>query len=104
MPRHLYLFLVLFLLFWPASVLAQKKPKPRDFGSSLRKLKWDPERSQTTDTAASQTAEPDDDVIRFNTSLVATDLLVLDRRGQPVRGLVANDFLITEDGKPQQVG
>jgi len=104
MPKHPYIFLALILLFSLApATLAQKKPKPRDFGSSLRKLKWDPERSQTTDTT-NQTADPDDDVIRFNTALVATDLLVLDRRGQPVRGLVAGDFLITEDGKPQQVG
>jgi len=104
MPKHPYIFLALILLFSLApATLAQKKPKPRDFGSSLRKLKWDPERSQTTDTT-NQTADPDDDVIRFNTALVATDLLVLDRRGQPVRGLVASDFLITEDGKPQQVG
>jgi len=105
MRKYLYFYLALILLFPAATeALAQKKSKQRDFGSSLRKLKWDPEQSQTTDTTASQTPEPDDDVIRVNTSLVATDLLVLNSHSQPVRGLVATDFLITDEGKPQQVG
>jgi hypothetical protein len=41
---------------------------------------------------------------RISTSLVATDLLVLDRQGRSVKGLVATDFVITEDNTPQQVG
>src|SRR4029079_9153202 len=105
MRKYLYFYLALILLFPAATeALAQKKSKQRDFGSSLRKLKWDPEQSQTTDTTASQAPEPDDDVIRVNTALVATDLLVLNSHSQPVRGLVATDFLITDEGKPQQVG
>src|SRR4030095_551092 len=44
------------------------------------------------------------DVIRFDTTLVASSLLVTDRQGRPIRGLTANDFTINEDGVPRQVG
>jgi len=84
---------------------SREKPKLKTFGSSLKKLKWDPERNQTTDTTnAGSATQPDDDVIRIETSLVASDVLVLDARGRAVKGLVASDFVIAEDGKPEQVG
>jgi VWFA-related protein len=35
--------------------------------------------------------------------LVVVDVLVLDPKGEPVRGLRAEDFLLSEDGKPQTV-
>ena len=105
LKRH-YPFLVLILLLG-LSVSAQKsreKSKIKDFGSSLQKLKWDPEQNQSTDTATQSSNQPDEDIIRVETSLVASDLLVLDRQGRAVKGLAASDFTITEDGKPQQVG
>jgi VWFA-related protein len=84
---------------------SREKAKPKTFGSSLKKLKWDPEKNQTLDvTTTGSAAEPDDDVIRIETSLVASDVLVLDAHGRAVKGLVASDFIITEDGKPQSVG
>ena len=104
-PRYLNLFFILYLLSGPVA-LAQQKPKLKDFGSSVKKLKWDPERNQTSaDTdRPSRPASADDDVIRIDTTLVASDLLVLDRQGHAVKGLVATDFIITEDGKPEPVG
>src|SRR5437867_5073225 len=109
MRKHCYLYQLLVVsLILAISIFAQQsreKPKLKDFGSSLKKLKWNPERNQTTDNSANdRRSEPDDDVIRIETSLVASDLLVLDRQGRAVKGLVASDFTITEDGKPQQVG
>ena len=103
--RYLNLFFILYLLSGPVA-LAQQKPKLKDFGSSVKKLKWDPERNQTSaDTdRQSRPASADDDVIRIDTTLVASDLLVLDRQGHAVKGLVATDFIITEDGKPEPVG
>ena len=102
---HLILIAVLCLAVSGAAQKSKDKTKLKDFGSSLKKLKWDPEQNQTTEIDNSRTrSEGDDDVIRIDTSLVATDLLVLDRQGRPVRGLVASDFIITEDDKPQQVG
>ena len=37
------------------------------------------------------------------TDLVRVDVVVRDKDGAVVRGLTANDFLISEDGKPQQI-
>jgi VWFA-related protein len=83
---------------------SREKPRLKDFGSSLKKLKWDPETNRTTEIPNPRSPNTDDDVIRIDTLLVAADLLVLDKQGNPVRGLAANDFSITEDGVPQQVG
>jgi VWFA-related protein len=104
-PRFLDLFFILCLLSGPLA-LAQQKPKLKDFGSSVKKLKWDPERNQTSadNDRNPHPASADDDVIVFDTTLVASDLLVLDRQGHAVKGLVATDFIITEDGKPEPVG
>jgi len=101
-------FVVALVLLLCVTVFAQQKrdkPRTKEFGSSLKKLKWDPEQNQTTDSNPSNPgAEPDDDILTFQTTLVASDLLVLDRQGHAVKGLSASDFTITEDGKPQQVG
>lgn len=83
----------------------REKPRLKDFGSSLRRLKWDPVSKEARETYRPRNGTAsDDDVIRFETTLVACDLLVTDRQGRPVRGLRATDFVITEDGTPQQVG
>jgi len=37
------------------------------------------------------------------TELVTVDAVVLDDRGRPVRGLTAEDFALSEDGKPQAI-
>lgn len=91
------------LVFLPGLALAQsrEKPKLKDFGSSLKKLKWDSQKNATTDTG---TSAEDEDVIKIETSLVVSELLVLDKQGQPVEGLKQSDFLITEEDAPQQVG
>ena len=109
MPKQYHLcFIVALVLLIGVTVFAQQKrdqPRTKEFGSSLKKLKWDPEQNQTTDNnPANAGAEPDDDVVTFQTTLVASDLLVLDGRGRAVKGLAASDFLIVEDGQPQQVG
>lgn len=108
--RYLYLPLVLSLLVG-LSVSAQQsrdKSKIKDFGSSLKKLKWDPEQNKTaTNNDSNQTSSaPDDDdtVLRFQTVLVASDLLVLDRQGRAVKGLAATDFIVTDEGVRQEVG
>lgn len=83
----------------------KKKTKQKDFGSSLKRLKWDPVNKEARETyRPANDASSDVDVIRFDTTLVAAGLLVTDRQGRPIRGLTADDFIITEDGVPQQVG
>lgn len=46
-------------------------------------------------------AERDDDVIRINTDLVQTDVVVLDRQGRFVDGLKKEQFELRVDAKPQ---
>jgi VWFA-related protein len=43
--------------------------------------------------------------VRFtaNTQLVVEDVILKDKSGQPVTNLTAKDFVVTEDGKPQDV-
>ena len=98
--------------FSASIVLAQsppprEKPKLKDFGESLKRLKWNPQLNAAVETKPppkDASAGDREDVVKIETSLVASDVLVLDQRGQPVTGLMAKDFVITEDGQPQQVG
>jgi VWFA-related protein len=84
----------------------QAKPKARDFGSSLERLKWDPQKG-----TAVETRKPGDrfrpqneaDVVRVETNLVICDVQVRDRSGRIVEGLTQNDFQVTEDGLPQNI-
>ena len=92
-----------------SAVLAQskepKKRKLKDFGSSLKKLKWNPIQKEAVETKPARSATvDDDDVIRFETSLVSLDVLVVDKNGNTIRGLTAADFAISEEGLPQDVG
>jgi VWFA-related protein len=90
------------------SLLAQSPPKRKkvkNFGSSLKRLKWNPQkkiaemRSEKRETIADE-----GDVIRIETTLVSSDLLVLDKQGNSVSGLTADDFIVAEDGVSQTVG
>lgn len=84
---------------------AREKPKLNDFGSSLKKLKWDARKNEAVHSdRAGRNATSDDDVVRIETTLVISDVLVTDRQGRPVRNLQATDFAVSEDGVPQQVG
>jgi VWFA-related protein len=43
--------------------------------------------------------------VKFSTStqLVVEDLIIKDKSGNPITGLKASDFIVTEDGKPQKI-
>ena len=84
----------------------KKRPKLKDFGSSLERLRWDPIRQRAVEAKPrpiATTADGDEDVIRIETNLVTSDILVVDRKGNLVENLTADDFLVTEDGETQQV-
>jgi VWFA-related protein len=87
---------------------ARERPKLKDFGNSLERLKWDEQRRATVERRARKGTEQErgeeDEVVRVETSLVVCDVLVLDPQGRAVRGLGREDFLVTEDGRPQEVG
>ncbi|HEU4835014.1 MAG TPA: VWA domain-containing protein [Pyrinomonadaceae bacterium] len=96
------------IAFVTLSLLAQSPPKRKKikaFGSSLKRLKWNPEKNTAIElpTVRPTSNAEEDDVIRIDTSLVSSDLLVLDQHGQTVAGLTADDFIIAEDGAPQTV-
>lgn len=108
----LFLSLTVFvgLLFLSGFTLAQspqkKRPKLKDFGSSLKRLTWDPIRKTSVETKqpGQRSTADEDDVVRIETNLVTCDILIVDRQGNPVENLTADDFSISEDGQPQQVG
>ena len=47
--------------------------------------------------AAAQTPPP----IRVTTQLIVEEVAVKDKSGKPIEGLTPNDFVLTEDGVPQ---
>ena len=110
LPLFLSLTVFVVLLFLNGFTLAQspqkKRAKLKDFGSSLKRLTWDPVRKQAVETKQpSQRSIADEgDVVRIETNLVTCDVLVVDRKGNLVENLTADDFSITEDAQPQQVG
>jgi VWFA-related protein len=59
--------------------------------------------SGATDQQSSSPASPSPDVLRANTRLVVVDVVATDGKGQPVRDLKAEDFVLLEDGKPQKI-
>jgi VWFA-related protein len=81
----------------------------RDFGSSLERLRWDAEQKRAIEAARARAprgegSDEEDEVVRVETSLVVCDVLVLDAKGHAVSGLTREDFLVTENGRAQEVG
>jgi VWFA-related protein len=98
---------------WAARAQAQgqsgRRPQlKREFGSSLERLKWDEAQRRAVEAAPERSkgvgGEEEDEVVRVETSLVVCDVLVLDPKGKAVTGLRREDFRVTEDGRPQEVG
>ena len=99
--------LLSFLLFFTAAAQSPPpKKKIKNFGSSLKRLRWDENKKELVlDKPNSKgDASDEEDVIRIESSLVAWDVLVVDEAGRNVRGLTADNFAISEDGTPQTVG
>lgn len=87
----------------------QQRPKLKDFGSSLKRLKWDPKKNAAVETKRKKEKEKgkdsdEEEVVRVETTLVVCDVLVLYKQGRSVRGLTRDDFIVTEGGQPQEVG
>ena len=70
-------------------------PRLREFGSSLSRA----------EKAGGASARPtdDEDVVRVETDLVVSAVLVLDAEGRIIRGLTPEDFIVKEDDKLQEV-
>jgi VWFA-related protein len=83
------------------------KPRLEKFGSSLRKLKWDPSKrtaiasGKKRDTDAKGTAG---EAIRLRTLLASFQVLVTDpTQKRAITALSKDDFIISEDDQPQQI-
>lgn len=75
--------------------------KPPAFGSSLKR----PRDGAKGDAGRQASAgESEDEVVRVDTSLVLLDVLVTDKSGtRAVEGLTKDDFVVTEDGRAQEL-
>ncbi|HZF41102.1 MAG TPA: VWA domain-containing protein [Blastocatellia bacterium] len=82
---------------------AQEKQKREEFGSSLKRLKWDEREQRAVETKKGNERSDSDAVIRMETSLAVFEILALDKKGRAVSGLSKDDFIVTEDGAPQEV-
>jgi VWFA-related protein len=96
---YFLLALMIFSLSFPAQTTERKKPKIKDFGSSLKRKKP----PKTNQTASGKTENSDEDAIKINTNLVVLDCLVVDGKGNVVSGLKPEDFAVKEDNQPQQI-
>src|SRR6476660_381044 len=97
----------LFVASTAAQSTPPEQPKLKDFGSSLKKLKWDPVKQVSIETEPAKTrrnGSADVDVVRVETDLVVFDAQVRDRQGRVVTGLTQNDFIVTDDGERQTIG
>lgn len=56
-----------------------------------------------TSVSAQQQQVPNDDVVRVNTELVQTDLMVFDKQGNFIDGLKSDQFVLKVEGKPHQI-
>ncbi len=59
--------------------------------------------TDTPPPSAPAPAQPGGFTLKVQSDLVLTDVVVRDRKGNPVRGLKREDFSVFENGKPQQV-
>jgi VWFA-related protein len=79
-------------VFALAAAFAQQQPKPQPQG-------------QQTGAATPVTNAGAGGDVKFSTAvhLVVEDVTVKDKDGKPIEGLKADDFIVTEDGKPQTI-
>jgi VWFA-related protein len=85
----------------------REKPTLKEFGASLKRLKWDSGRQAAVENDGSsdrRNASSENDVIRVETDLVVCDVEVRDRQGNIVTGLTQSDFMVTDEGEVQHIG
>jgi VWFA-related protein len=99
-----------FVLFSNTFIQAQsapkEKPQLKDFGSSIKstKNKNNKESDAHNTVKSKKGAQDTDDVIKIETKLVRTDVLVVNQQGKAILGLKATDFIVTENDVPQEIG
>ncbi|HEY5884646.1 MAG TPA: VWA domain-containing protein [Pyrinomonadaceae bacterium] len=89
----------------PDSLTAAQAPPPerprlKDFGSSLKRPVGDNRKPAKIEKTGDTN---EDDVIRVETNLVVSSVQVRDKNGRIINGLTKEDFIITEDGRLQDI-
>jgi len=81
------------------------RPKLKDFGSSVKRLKWDSNAKHAVEKERPRKSDQpiEDEVIRVTTDLVTSDVQVTDAKGNIVTGLTQDDFIVFEDGWVQTI-
>lgn len=87
------------------SIPAQKTGNSQhaDFGWSLKKFEKNNKNNSEESSKQQSSTGDSSDTVRIETNLVVSDILVVNQKGNAVLGLKRNDFIVTEDGKPQEV-
>lgn len=83
-----------------AQTTERKKPKIKNFGSSIYRK---PQDNLTPKKPKTNNVSTDEEVIRIDTNLVVVDCLVIDKKGNAIKGLKREDFIITEDNQTQEI-
>ena len=106
-PFSAVLLLLAFSTNLPAQSQPEQRPKVKDFGSSLDRLKWDPSLNEAVEKKPEKkngnAGAANDDVVKVETNLVICSVAVLDQHGKVVSNLKKEDFILTENGQSQDV-
>jgi VWFA-related protein len=106
-PRLALLFAIIALLGGLIIANAQQSPqsnqqqRPRRVGSQTPSPTPTPKTSSTPTPIGEEIGEGD--VVRVDTQLVSVPAVVTDRTGRPLPNLRAENFVVYEDGRPQQI-
>src|SRR5215475_4360656 len=120
MKKEIHVSVILLLLLisaisrlaWSPIFAAQspdrKPPKKGEFGSSLKRLKWDPKKQAAEERkpGSHEDGSPlgPGNVIKVETNLVVLDLFVTEQtKLRALTGLGKDDFIVTEEGVTQQI-
>ncbi|HEX8145003.1 MAG TPA: VWA domain-containing protein [Pyrinomonadaceae bacterium] len=88
----------------PGAAVTLQQQRPRRVGNGTT----NPPQSQTARPSTPQPAATGEDVdegdvVRVETQMVSVPAVVLDGSGRPIAGLSAANFVLYEDGRPQQI-
>jgi len=82
---------------------SQEKRRREDFGWSLEHLNEKPKNKAPEKQVDKKASPGAGDEIRLDASLAVFDVLVLNKEGKSITGFKKEDFIVTEDGKQQDV-
>jgi VWFA-related protein len=115
-PFHSSILVVFFLVISCAALQSVQDPsgvkqQQKSFGSSLKKLKWDPKKKRAVEIDDKETKGSkggadvqSDDALRLETLLVAFDVAVTNAfTSQPVVDLRKEDFIVLDGGRQQPI-